>query len=181
MNSSYASQVNIGTDVYGSDDDKIGSVADIGPNYFIVEKGFLFTTDIYVPMTAIASATEDRIYLNVAKDQVDQQGWDEPPAEPSAMEPMGPGTMAGGMAGGMGEPLGAELGTEPLGTQPVAAGVGREPGMAGEPLGSEPGATGGMGTTGTTGTTMGAETMGGEPLETEPMAEQIRREDAETS
>jgi hypothetical protein len=53
--------------------------------------------------------------------------------------------------------------------------------MAGEPLGSEPGATGGMGTTGTTGTTRGAERMGGEPLETEPMAEQIRREDAETS
>lgn len=130
MNSSYASQVNIGTDVYGSDDDKIGSVADIGPNYFIVEKGFLFTTDMYVPMTAIASATEDRIYLNVAKDQVDQQGWDEPPAAPSAMEPMGPGTMAGSM----GEPLG----TEPLGTEPVGAGIGRQPGMAGEPVETEP-------------------------------------------
>ncbi len=138
MNSSYASQVNIGTDVYGSDDDKIGSVADIGPNYFIVEKGFLFTTDIYVPMTAIASATEDRIYLNVAKDQVDQQGWDEPPAEPSTMEPMGPGTMAGSMG-------------QPLGTEPVGAGIGGPPGMTGE------------------------------PLETEPMGEQIRREDAETS
>ena len=43
------SQIQTGWDVYGSDGEKVGDIADVGPDYFIVQKGFFFPTDIYVP------------------------------------------------------------------------------------------------------------------------------------
>ncbi len=42
-------QIQNGWDVYGSDGDKIGDVGNLGPNYVLVMKGFLFTKDIYIP------------------------------------------------------------------------------------------------------------------------------------
>lgn len=76
-----ANQISNGFDVYGSDDEKIGSVAEVRPNYFIVEKGFLFPTDIYVPLSAVTSVQDDSVHLNVTKDQVENQGWDAQPEE----------------------------------------------------------------------------------------------------
>lgn len=81
MTTRYASEIGIGADVYGADGDKIGSVEDVGSDYFLVEKGFLFTTDVYVPLSAVTNITDEGIYLNVRKDDVDQQGWTRPPAE----------------------------------------------------------------------------------------------------
>ncbi|MDP9379227.1 MAG: DUF2382 domain-containing protein [Chloroflexota bacterium] len=73
------SQVQNGWDVYGSDGEKIGDVNDVGPNYLLVTKGFLFTKDIYIPPSAITGIEQDRVYINVAKDQVDSMGWDQAP------------------------------------------------------------------------------------------------------
>jgi len=73
------SQIQHGWDVYGSDGDKIGDVSDVGPNYVMVTKGFLFTKDIYIPISAITGIENDRVYLNIAKDQVDSMGWDQAP------------------------------------------------------------------------------------------------------
>ncbi len=72
-------QIQNGWDVFGSDGDKIGDVSDVGPNYVLVTKGFLFTKDIYIPTSAITSIDQDRVYINVAKDQVDSMGWDQAP------------------------------------------------------------------------------------------------------
>lgn len=83
MTTRYASEIGIGADVYGAEGDKIGSVEDIGSNYFTVEKGFLFTTDVYVPLSAVANITDEGIYLDVNKDAIDRQGWTRPPAEES--------------------------------------------------------------------------------------------------
>ena len=68
-----------GSDVYGSDDEKIGTVSEVGTNYIVVEKGWLFTTDLYIPTSAITQTQQDRVYLNVPKDQVAGMGWDQPP------------------------------------------------------------------------------------------------------
>jgi len=73
------SNVRTGWDVFGSDGDKVGDVSDVGPNYVLVTKGFLFTKDIYIPTSAITSIDQDRVYINVAKDQVDSMGWDQAP------------------------------------------------------------------------------------------------------
>ena len=74
------SSVQVGWDVYGSDGEKIGDVGDVGANYLMVTKGFLFTKDIYIPTSAITSIDQDRVYINVAKGQIDGMGWDQAPA-----------------------------------------------------------------------------------------------------
>ena len=44
-------------DVYGSDGEKVGSIVAVYPNYLVVEKGFFFPTDYYIPVSAV-NATE---------------------------------------------------------------------------------------------------------------------------
>jgi len=82
MSSTYSSSdITTGTDVYGSDGEKVGSVAAVYPGYLVVEKGFFFPTDYYVPMSAVASADDNQVYLNVAKDAALQSGWDAQPVD----------------------------------------------------------------------------------------------------
>ena len=69
-----------GTDVYGSDDRKIGSVDDIQDGYLVVHKGFFFPKDHYIPFSAINNHTEDRINLNVTADEATNQDWDQVPS-----------------------------------------------------------------------------------------------------
>ncbi len=68
-----------GTDVYGSDDKKVGEVDDIQDGYLIVRKGFFFPKDHYIPFSAISNHTEDRIYLTVTADDATSQQWDNAP------------------------------------------------------------------------------------------------------
>jgi uncharacterized protein (TIGR02271 family) len=69
-----------GTDVYCADNKKLGSVTDVAPDYIHVEKGFLFTKDIYIPQSAISNFDGNRVYLNVGCDRIDSMNWwDRPP------------------------------------------------------------------------------------------------------
>jgi uncharacterized protein (TIGR02271 family) len=77
--STESSQISVGDDVYGSDGDKVGTVAEVQSGYIVVEKGFFFPTDYYIPTSAIASASDGQIYLNVAKDAALNSGWDTVP------------------------------------------------------------------------------------------------------
>lgn len=52
------SNVQVGWDVYGSDGEKVGDVSDVGSNYLLVTKGFLFTKDIYIPPSAVRGPSE---------------------------------------------------------------------------------------------------------------------------
>jgi len=72
-------EISEGTDVYGSDGDKVGSVVAVQPNYIVVEKGFFFPTDYYIPTSAVSSYDDGKVYLNVTKDQALNQGWDAEP------------------------------------------------------------------------------------------------------
>lgn len=60
---------------------KVGDVAEVGFNYLLVQKGWLFTGDIYIPLSTVASVQENDIRLNVTKDQVASMGWDVIPTE----------------------------------------------------------------------------------------------------
>ena len=75
-----------GMDVVGSDGGKVGEVVAAHRNYVVVEKGFFFPTDYYIPTSAVANADDDTIYLNVTKDQALDQGWDTAPTEDTAAE-----------------------------------------------------------------------------------------------
>jgi uncharacterized protein (TIGR02271 family) len=70
-----------GAEVYGADGDKVGTVSTVYPGYIVVEKGLFFPTDYYIPMSAVASADTDRVYLNVAKDAALGRGWDTRPVD----------------------------------------------------------------------------------------------------
>jgi uncharacterized protein (TIGR02271 family) len=72
-------QISVGDEVYGSDGDKVGAVAEVQPSYLVVEKGFFFPTDYYVPLSAVASASAGQVYLNVARDAALHSGWDTIP------------------------------------------------------------------------------------------------------
>ena len=74
-------QIRTGTSVYGSDGEKIGDVAGVADRYFVIEKGFLFTTDIYVPLSAVASADDDGITLSMTKDEVENNDWSSEPTD----------------------------------------------------------------------------------------------------
>jgi uncharacterized protein (TIGR02271 family) len=76
-------QVNLnltqGMDVKASDGGKVGKVQDVQGNYVVVSKGFFFPHDYYIPFSAINTADEDNVYLNVTKDEALNQGWDAVP------------------------------------------------------------------------------------------------------
>ena len=81
-----STQIMTGNEVVGSDGEKVGTVAEVQPGYIVIEKGFFFPTDYYIPMSAIASVANGQVYLNVAKDAALHSGWDTvPDAVPAAM------------------------------------------------------------------------------------------------
>lgn len=78
-NDQYNLNLKGGMDVKGSDGDKVGTVQDVQGTYVVVSKGFFFPHDYYIPFSAITSADDDTVYLNVTKDQALDQGWDAVP------------------------------------------------------------------------------------------------------
>jgi uncharacterized protein (TIGR02271 family) len=71
----------VGAEVFGADGDKVGTVAEVYPGYIIVEKGFFFPTDYYIPVSAIASYDANQVYLSVPKDAALGRGWDSRPVD----------------------------------------------------------------------------------------------------
>lgn len=71
-----------GTDVYDSSGDKIGTVEEYNPqaNCIVVQKGIIFTKDLYIPLTAIDSRDNDGLYLNLTKAQLKDDRYANPPA-----------------------------------------------------------------------------------------------------
>ncbi len=109
--STESSQINVGDDVYGSDGEKVGTVAEVQSSYLVVEKGFFFPTDYYIPLSAVSSAGDGQVNLNVAKDAALNSGWDTvPEVVPTGMTDSGTvltgvetSTMDSGRAGGQAE------------------------------------------------------------------------------
>lgn len=85
-----------GTTVYDAGGDKVGSVSEHNMQgaYLVVHKGWLFPKDVYVPLNAIGRADTDGVYLNMYKDDLKNQNWENPPANAG----MGAGNLAGASA-----------------------------------------------------------------------------------
>ena len=82
MSTGYTStNIATGAEVFGADGEKVGTVAEVYSGYIVVEKGFFFPTDYYIPMSAIASADNNQVYLNLAKDAALNSGWDAQPTD----------------------------------------------------------------------------------------------------
>jgi uncharacterized protein (TIGR02271 family) len=74
-------QIANGAEVFGADGGKVGTVAAVYPGYIVVEKGFFFPTDYFVPRSAVASADGGQVYLHFSKDAALDRGWDVIPAD----------------------------------------------------------------------------------------------------
>jgi hypothetical protein len=73
----------IGDEVCGADDHKIGTIEAIGPTHLVVEKGLLLKEQLYIPLEAVNNCSAGKVYLGVTKDEVKAQGWDQPPVLPT--------------------------------------------------------------------------------------------------
>jgi uncharacterized protein (TIGR02271 family) len=69
-----------GADVYGADGQKVGTMNTWGDSYIVVEKGFFFPKDYYIPVSAITDSSDEAVYLSVTKDEALHQDWDRAPA-----------------------------------------------------------------------------------------------------
>jgi uncharacterized protein (TIGR02271 family) len=72
-------QIQAGDDIYGSDGEKVGTVAEVHPTYLVAEKGVFFQTDSYIPVTAITQAGNGQVVLSVSKAVTLDSGWDTVP------------------------------------------------------------------------------------------------------
>jgi uncharacterized protein (TIGR02271 family) len=82
LNRDYATtDIMTGAEVFGADGEKVGTVATVYPGYIVVEKGFFFPTDYYIPRNAIASADANRVYLTLTKEAALTSGWDVQPVD----------------------------------------------------------------------------------------------------
>jgi uncharacterized protein YrrD len=69
-----------GTDVVGSDGDKVGTVHEVlfderhQVRGIVVKSGFLFKHDVVIPMDSIAEIGSERVHLNVTGDQAEAMG-----------------------------------------------------------------------------------------------------------
>lgn len=75
-----------GWNVYSANDQKIGTVAETYGDYLLVEKGFLFKKDLYIPTSAIRNTdeAEECVYLTADKEQIETMGWDQMPSTTGA-------------------------------------------------------------------------------------------------
>ena len=83
--SNTSTSIQIGDDVYGSDGEKVGTVAEVQPTYLVVEKGFFFPTDYYIPLSAITQVTDGQVWLTVSKESALHSGWERVPEDTASM------------------------------------------------------------------------------------------------
>ena len=69
----------LGDIVVTADDETVGTVLRIEGSNLLVEKGFVFPEDFYVPMSAITDygADDAKIHINMTKDEVMNSGWNK--------------------------------------------------------------------------------------------------------
>lgn len=89
-----------GTEVFGSDGEKVGKVDRVESTYIVVSKGWFFPSDHFIPVEAIATAADDGVRLTVSKDEAMSQGWENEPGVGGSTTTGGVGTTPmGGTAG----------------------------------------------------------------------------------
>ena len=68
-----------GWQIVDADETEIGRVEAVGDGFIEVEEGLLAAERLYIPVSAIESATDGVVRLNVTRDEVDTVGWVVPP------------------------------------------------------------------------------------------------------
>lgn len=90
-------QVQPGDTVHGSDDGEIGAVQEVvgvsageGEGYLLVPRGMIFTTDTYIPLSAVIKRSGTNVYINAPSLVVASMPWSEPPSRSETKAKFGP-------------------------------------------------------------------------------------------
>lgn len=67
-----------GCSVYGADGAKIGTIADTSNNFFVVEKGVLHTSDLFVPRSAVFAVSDERVELKFTEGELEAGNFTSP-------------------------------------------------------------------------------------------------------
>ncbi len=72
-----------GEAVFDVDGDKVGAVQEYNARegYLVVQKGWLFPKDLYIPVDAIQRNDAEGVYLSLHKDDLAQHAYDEAPTD----------------------------------------------------------------------------------------------------
>jgi hypothetical protein len=71
--------------IVGNDGHRFGTVEHVGQNYVLASRPGL-RSHLYVPASHIANVEHEVVYLNLAKREADEMGWEEPPRDQDAPE-----------------------------------------------------------------------------------------------
>jgi uncharacterized protein (TIGR02271 family) len=112
--STESSQIGVGDEVYGSDGQKVGTVAEVQRSYIVVEKGFFFPTDYFIPTSAVANASAGAVTLHVAKDAALHSGWETVPDADTVLTEVDVTTTARSRAGGQADSGAYEVAADEL-------------------------------------------------------------------
>jgi hypothetical protein len=64
---------------------RFGTVKEVGQNYVLTSRGGL-AGELYVPASAIANIGSEVVHLNLAHDEAEQMGWQQPPRGDDTLE-----------------------------------------------------------------------------------------------
>lgn len=90
MENSEIAPVPAGAEVVDIDGERLGSVVAAAETYIVVERGFFFPTDIYIPRSVITGQQDGAVRLNMTKAHVLAQGWEVNPNPPDTEPDFGP-------------------------------------------------------------------------------------------
>ena len=65
--------------LYSRDEEKIGHIDEVNPQFFVVSKGLLGREQLYLPRTGDERREEDRVYVNLTKDEIESGDWSQRP------------------------------------------------------------------------------------------------------
>jgi hypothetical protein len=71
--------------IVSNDGRRFGTVERVGQNYILASRAGL-RGHLYVPASHVANVEHGVVYLNLAKGEADEMGWEEPPRDQDAPE-----------------------------------------------------------------------------------------------
>ena len=75
----------LGWTVVANDGHRLGAIRDVGQHFVLVSRtGRL--SDLFVPSSAIANVDDGVVYLNLAKGDAVEMGWEQAPRETDPLE-----------------------------------------------------------------------------------------------
>ena len=73
-----------GWSVVGNDDGQVGVIRNAGQNYLLTSTPGL-GRDLYIPASFIANVEDEVVYLSIARHEVADMGWEQPPRDDDSL------------------------------------------------------------------------------------------------